>query len=163
MHDTRRLLSNTWPALTKIRLRCLRVDPNTLLEFFARHKDTLAMLFLRKVSFELNTPFTWLDAAQRAGQLLRLKHAELDVYEWGSDSVISGSSVMISVELFPYPAPLGSPETHPESFYCSDPPRSSLIFLERVILTSKSYRQLDSTERDLAAFLGQVYSKGNNL
>lgn len=131
----------------------MRVDPNTLLDFFARHKDTLAMLFLSKVSFELNTLYYWLDVAQLAGQLLRLKHAELDVYESGGDSDIS----MISVELLSYPAPIGSPETHPESFYCSDPPRSSPIFLERVILISKSYRQLNSTERDLAAILGQGF------
>jgi hypothetical protein len=56
------------------------------------------MLFLSKVSVELNTPYTWLDVAQTAGQLLRLKHAELNVYKWGGDSDISGWSVMISVE-----------------------------------------------------------------
>lgn len=56
------------------------------------------MLFLSKVSFELNTLYTSLDVAQRAGQLLRLKHAERDVYEMGSDSDISGWSVMFSVE-----------------------------------------------------------------
>lgn len=90
VHDTQRLLSNTWPTLVAIKLRCVRVDPDTLLDFFARHKDTLTTLFLHHVGFEPNTPYTWLDIAQRGGQLLHLDYAELDVYEWGDDSDISG-------------------------------------------------------------------------
>ena len=85
VHDTQRLLSNSWPALVALKLRCVRVDPDTLLEFFARHKDTLTTLFLHHVGFEPNTPYTWLDVAQRGGQLLHLDYAELEVYEWGDD------------------------------------------------------------------------------
>lgn len=90
VHDTQWLLSNTWPALVAIKLRCVRIDPDTLLNFFARHKDTLTTLFLHHVGFEPNTPYTWLDVAQRGGKLLHLDYAELDVYEWGDDSDISG-------------------------------------------------------------------------
>lgn len=90
VHDTQRLMSNTWPALVAIKLRCVRVDPDSLLNFFARHKDTLTTLLLHHVSFEPNTPHTWLEIAQRGGQLLHLDYAELDVYEWGDDSDISG-------------------------------------------------------------------------
>ena len=93
MHETQRLLSNTWPALVSIKVRCVRVDPDTLLNFFARHKDTLTTLSLHRVGFEPNTPHTWLDNAQRAGQPLHLDYTELDVYEWGDDFDISGLQV----------------------------------------------------------------------
>ena len=89
VHDTQRLLSNSWPALVAIKLRCVRVDPDTLLDFFARHKDTLTTLFLHHVGFAPNTPYTWLDIAQRGGQLLHLDYAELDVYECCNHSDIS--------------------------------------------------------------------------
>ncbi|CAD6568789.1 MAG: hypothetical protein ASARMPRED_002054 [Alectoria sarmentosa] len=90
VHDTQRLMSNTWPVLVAIKLDCVRVDPDSLLNFFARHKDTLTTLLLHHVGFEPNTPHTWLEIAQRGGQLLHLDYAELDVYEWGNDSDISG-------------------------------------------------------------------------
>lgn len=93
VHETQRLLSNTWPALVSIKVRCVRVDPDTLLSFFARHKDTLTTLSLHHVGFEPNRPHTWLDNAQRAGQLLHLDYTELDVYEWGDDFDISGLQV----------------------------------------------------------------------
>lgn len=89
VHHTQRLLSNTWPALVAIKLRCVRVDPDTLLNFFARHKETLTTLSLQHVGFNPNTSHTWLDVAQRGGELLHLDYAELDVYEWGDDSDIS--------------------------------------------------------------------------
>ena len=89
VHHTQRLLSNTWPALTELKLRCLRVDPDTLLNFFARHKETLTTLFLQHVGFEPNTSHTWLDVAQQGGEMLHLDYAELDVYEWGDGSDIS--------------------------------------------------------------------------
>lgn len=89
VHHTQRLLSSTWPALVELKLRCLRVDPDTLLNFFARHKETLTTLFLQHVGFEPNTSHTWLDVAQRGGELLHLDYAELDVYEWGDGSDIS--------------------------------------------------------------------------
>ena len=90
VHNTRRLLSNTWPSLVEITLQCMRVDPETLLDFFARHKDTLNILSLRQVGFEQNTPHTWLDVAQRAARLLHLELVELDVFEWGNYSDIRG-------------------------------------------------------------------------
>lgn len=90
VHDTQRLLNNTWPALVSIKLRGIRVDRDTLLDFFARHKDTLTILSFLRVGFEPNTPYTWLDVAQQSGQLLHLDYAELDVYEWGKNSDISG-------------------------------------------------------------------------
>ena len=90
VHHTQRLLNNTWPALVSIKLRGVRVDRDTLLDFFARHKDTLTILSFLHVGFEPNTPYTWLDVAQQGGQLLHLDFAELDVYEWGKDSDISG-------------------------------------------------------------------------
>lgn len=89
MHDTQRLLRNTWPALVAIKLRCVRVDPDTLLDFLARHKDTLTTLYLQHVGFQPNSTHTWLDIAQRGGQFLHLDYAELDVYEWGADSDVS--------------------------------------------------------------------------
>lgn len=90
VHDTQRLLKITWLALVSIKLRGVRVDRDTLLDFFARHNDTLAILSFLHVGFEPNTPYTWLDVAQQGGQLLRLDSTELDVYEWGKDSDISG-------------------------------------------------------------------------
>lgn len=90
VHDTQRLLRNTWPALVAIKLRCVRVDPDTLLDFLARHKDTLTTLYLQHVGFQPNSTHTWLDIAQRGGQFLHLDYAELDVYEWGADSDVSG-------------------------------------------------------------------------
>ncbi len=89
VHHTQRLLSKTWPALVAIKLRCVRIDPDTLLDFFARHKGTLTTLFLHHVGFEPKTAYTWLDVAQRGGQLLHLDYADLDVYEWGDDFDIS--------------------------------------------------------------------------
>ena len=89
VHHSHRLLSNTWPALVELKLRCLRVDPDTLLDVFARHKETLTTLFLQHVGFEPNTSHTWLNVAQRGGELLHLDYAELDVYEWGDGSDIN--------------------------------------------------------------------------
>ena len=87
---TQRLLGNTWPDLVALKLRCVRVDPDTLLNFFARHRNTLKTLVFHHVGFEPNTPHTWLDIAQRAGQLLHLDYVELEVYESADDSEISG-------------------------------------------------------------------------
>ena len=55
VHDTQRLLGNTWPALVSVKLRGIRVDRDTLLSFFATHKDTLTILSLLHVGFEPNT------------------------------------------------------------------------------------------------------------
>ena len=90
VHHTKRLLNNTWHDLVAIKLRCMRVDPDTLLDFLARHKATLTTLYLQHVGFEPDSRHTWLDVAQRGGQFLRLDYAELDVYEWGADSDTSG-------------------------------------------------------------------------
>ena len=89
VHHTQRLLANTWPDLEALKLRCLRVDPDTLLNFFARHKAKLTTLCLQHVGFEPDTLHTWLDLAQRGGELLRLDYAELDVYEWSDGSEIN--------------------------------------------------------------------------
>ena len=88
VHHTQLLLANTWPALEALKLRCLRVDPDTLLNFFARHMETLTALCLEHVGFEPNTSHTWLDLAKRGGEVLHLDYATLDVYEWGDGSDI---------------------------------------------------------------------------
>ena len=87
---TQRLLGNTWPDLVSLKLRCVRVDPDTLLNFFARHRNTLKTLVFHHVGFEPNTPYSWLDVAWQGGQLLHLDHVELEVYESADDSEISG-------------------------------------------------------------------------
>ena len=87
---TQRLLGNTWPDLVALKLRCIRVDPYTLLDFFARHRNTMKTLVFHHVGFEPNTPHSWLDVAQQGGQLLDLDHVELEVYESADDSEISG-------------------------------------------------------------------------
>ena len=87
---TQRLLGNAWPDLVALKLRCVRVDPDTLLNFFARHRNTLKTLVFHHVGFEPNTPYNWLDVAQQGGQLLRLDYVELEVYESADGSEISG-------------------------------------------------------------------------
>ena len=87
---TQRLLGNNWPDLVALKLRCVRVDPDTLLNFFSRHRNTLKTLVFHHVGFEPNTAHTWLDVAHRGGQLLHLDYVELEVYESADDSEISG-------------------------------------------------------------------------
>ena len=87
---TQRLFGNTWPDLVALRLRCIRVNPDTLLNFFARHRNTLKTLVFHHVGFEPNTQYRWLDVARQGGQLLHLDHVELEVYESADDSETSG-------------------------------------------------------------------------
>ena len=87
---TQRLLGNNWPDLVVLKLRCVRVDPDTLLNFFARHRSTLKTLVFSHVGFEPNTLYSWRDVAKRGGQLLHLDYVELEVYESANDSEISG-------------------------------------------------------------------------
>ena len=95
---TQRLLGNTWPDLVVLKLRCVRVDPDTLIIFFARHRNTLKTLVFHHVGFEPNTPYRWLDVAQQGGQLLHLEYVELDVYEPADDSEISGRQLQSTEE-----------------------------------------------------------------
>ena len=89
-------IGNTWPSLMSIRLRSTYVDADALFKFFERHKNTLTILSLRRVGLESDTPYTWLDVAQRGGQLLDLDYTDLDVYEWGMTliSVFGNSTVL---------------------------------------------------------------------
>ncbi len=46
---TEGLLDITWPSLTSFELRIVELDPDSLLDFFKRHKGTLTHLALQRV------------------------------------------------------------------------------------------------------------------
>lgn len=96
---TERLLDITWPALTSFELRIVELDPDSLLDFFKRHKGTLTHLALQSVGSDEEASDTWDNTVKRCRQVLRLERAELDVSEWFTDEDGDSESLELQTDL----------------------------------------------------------------